>query len=56
VPENRQVPYLRKKIVFAGQKLLQGGKGCLIQVNNPAAPLADEMVVVSFFNLLMRRS
>ena len=53
VPENRQVPYLRNKIVLAGQKLLQGGKGCLIQVSNPAAPLANEMVVVSFFSMVV---
>jgi len=53
VPENRQVPYLRNKIVVANQKLLQRFKGRLVQVNNPAAPLANEMMVVSLLSVMV---
>ena len=55
VPKDCQVLYIGKKTIFADQKLLQGSEDLLLHVKDPATPLADEVMVVSFFGVMVTK-
>ncbi len=53
VPENAQVPHIGDESVITSQRLFDGIEDILIHLEDSAAPLADEMVVMSLLRMVV---